>query len=133
MERESTRTITDLENLGQAWATAELHGDVGFLDRTLAADFVGIGPRGFLLTKEQWLARLTSGDLRYQGFTWDEVAVRSYGDAAVATGRWTQEGTHKGQDVSGQFRATQVFLKQNGQWLLAGLHLSPIGEFTIGR
>jgi ketosteroid isomerase-like protein len=134
----SDRPIADLEKLGQAWAAAELRGDAAFLGRTLTDDFIGIGPRGFMLTKEQWLGRYASGSLRYDSFSWDEVRVRVYGDAAVLTGRQSQSGvvrppgTDRDQDVTAQLRATLVFVKQNGDWRLAGLHLSPIGELTVG-
>lgn len=112
--------------LGAEWAAAELHGDTAFLARTLADDFVGIGPRGFMLTKEQWLARYQSGDLRHDSFTWDDVRVRVYGDTAVATGRQTQQSAFKGRDIAGQFRATQVFARRDGRWLLVSLHLSDL-------
>ena len=79
-----------------------------------------------MLTKEQWLARYQSGDLRQDSFTWDDVRLRIYGDAAVATGRQTQQGTFQGHDIAGQFRVTQVFVRQGERWRLAALHLSPI-------
>ncbi|HEY7908531.1 MAG TPA: nuclear transport factor 2 family protein [Thermomicrobiales bacterium] len=126
MDQEGNHMEDHLQTLGQEWATAELHGDADTLGHMLADDFVGIGPRGFMLTKEQWLARYTSGGLRQDSFTWDEVRVRVYGDAAVATGRQTQQGAFQGHDIAGQFRVTQVFVQQGGRWLLAALHLSAI-------
>jgi ketosteroid isomerase-like protein len=119
-------TETQVMECGQEWAAAELRGDATALDRLLVDDFVGIGPRGFMLTKEQWLARFQSGDVRYDSFVWDDVRVRVYGDAAVATGRQTQQGKYKDQDIAGQFRATLVFVKQRGHWVLAAIQLSPI-------
>jgi ketosteroid isomerase-like protein len=126
MDRESARQ--DVEELGQEWAAAEQRGDTAALERLLADDFVGIGPLGFMLTKEQWLARHAAGDLRYGSITWDDVQVRVYGDAAIATGRQVQEGTYRGRDITAPFRATLVFVRPSGRWLLAGLQLSPIGE-----
>jgi len=55
-----------VQKLGQAWATAELRGDGTSLREVLAEDFVGVGPRGFMLTKEQWLSRHETGSLGYR-------------------------------------------------------------------
>ncbi len=115
-----------LDKLAQDLAKAELRGDVAFLARTLADDFIGIGPRGFMLTKDEWLARHKSGDLRYESFGLDDVKIRVYGDAAVLTGRETLKATYQGHDQQGEFRTTKVFVKQGGDWRLAGLQLSPI-------
>lgn len=126
IEEKGNDTDQRLEVLAREWAAAEQRGDTASLAHMLADDFVGIGPRGFMLTKEQWLARYTSGGLRNASFALDEVRVRVYGDAAVATGRQTQRGDFQGHDIAGQFRTTQVFVRQDGRWLLAALHLSPI-------
>jgi uncharacterized protein (TIGR02246 family) len=122
--------IEELNRLVEDWATAELQGDTAFLKSTLADDFVGVGPRGFTLTKEQWLARYEAGNLKYESFALDEVEIRSYGDAAVAVCRQTAEGVYEDEngryDIHEEFRVTLVFVKQQGRWLLAGLQLSPI-------
>jgi ketosteroid isomerase-like protein len=120
-------TEQQLKKLVEDWASAELRGDVSILGPMLTDNFIGIGSRGFMLTKEQWLARYTSGDFGHESLSWDEVQVRVHGDAAIVTGRETMKGRYKDQSVQGQSRATQVLVKQNEHWLLAAIQLSPIG------
>jgi uncharacterized protein (TIGR02246 family) len=120
----------ELKKLAEDWAAAELRGDAAFLQSALAEDFVGVGPRGFMLTREQWVSRHEAGYLRYASFGLDEVEVRLYGDAAVAVCRQSAEGVYEDEngryDINEQFRATLIFVNQEGHWLLAGLQLSPI-------
>jgi ketosteroid isomerase-like protein len=116
--------------LGEDWAAAELRGDTSFLGETLADDFVGVGPRGFMLTKDQWLSRHEAGSLRYEAFGLDEVQVRLFGDAAITVCRQSARGVYEDEngrfELDDQFRATLVFVKQEGRWELANLQLSPI-------
>jgi ketosteroid isomerase-like protein len=126
MNRENTEQ--EVLRLADAWATAELRGDTTFLESTLADDFIGIGPLGFMLTRQEWLARHQSGDLKYESFNLDEVKVRMYNDAAILTGRQVQNAAYRGNSIQGQFRTTLVFVQQQGQWRLASLQLSTIGQ-----
>ncbi len=107
----------EVVRLADAWATAELRGDTAFLANLLVDDFIGIGPLGFLLTRQEWLARHQSGDLKYE----------SYNDAAILIGRQAQNAAYRGNSIPGQFRITLVFVQQ-GQWRLANLQLSSIGQ-----
>jgi ketosteroid isomerase-like protein len=114
-----------VEEFAQEWAAAEQRGDAAFLEGALTDDFVGVGPRGFMLNKEQWLGRFAGG-LSYESLTLDELEARFYGEAAVATCRQKQAGEFRGNDVGGELRATLVFAEEEGSWLLAGWHASPI-------
>jgi ketosteroid isomerase-like protein len=123
----STSTDEQVRDLGRRWADAERRGDVAALEAMTTADFTLVGPRGFVLNKQQWLDRYRTGALVTRSLTWDEVEVRDYGSAAVAVGRHTQEAAYQGHPSDGSFRATHIYILQGGQWLLAGLQLSPIG------
>ena len=124
---DQTQTVM---TLGKDWAAAELRGDTSFLGETLADDFVGVGPCGFMLTKDQWLSRHEAGSLRYEAFGLDEVQVRLFGDAAITVCRQSARGVYEDEngrfELDDQFRATLVFVKQEGRWELANLQLSPI-------
>ena len=126
----------EILELGNRWAEAELHADVRALDTLLDADFVCVGPLGFVLNKQLYLAGRANGDLKQEAFAWQEVSVRLYGDAAIAVGSQIQKTTYQGHDASGQFRATQVYARAPHGWAMVSMHLSPIGQppaWTGGR
>jgi ketosteroid isomerase-like protein len=126
---ETDSASDELLAIGQKWAEAERGGDVAALDELLGDDFVGVGPLGFMLVKEQWLGRYKSGDLENINFGWEPVRIRSYGTVAVVIGIQSQETTYKGHPIdSGRFRGTQVLLKDQGHWRLISMQLSNLAD-----
>ena len=103
---------------------AQIHADATALDRIYAADFIGVGPSGTVRTKPQVISDFTSGDLKFQSITTDDVQVRVYGNTAVETGRSTMIGQDKGQTVPRDTRFTRVWVKQQGHWRLVANHYS---------
>ncbi|MBO0782349.1 MAG: nuclear transport factor 2 family protein [Ktedonobacteraceae bacterium] len=118
----------EVMQLADAWIAAELHGDTTFLEQTLAEDFIGIGPLGFLLTKQEWLGRHRSGEMKYTVHALDEIKVRGYDEAAILVGRLTQQATYRGNPMNTHMRTTLVFVRKAEQWHLAGLHFCNIGQ-----
>ena len=109
--------------LGQ-WSAAEQAADTGRLEKLLTDDFAGVGPLGFILPRQAWLARHRSGDLRYDSFGLAEVQTRVYGQAAVVTARNDTRGSYQGHPVPEATRATLVLVGDAGNWRLAAIHLS---------
>ena len=103
---------------------AQIRADAVALDRIYAEDFIGVGPSGTVRTKAQVISDFTSGDLKFQSITTDDVQVRVYGNTAVETGRSTMIGQDKGQTVPGDTRFTRVWVKQQGRWRLVANHYS---------
>ena len=127
-------TNEPIADLIQRWSDAEQGGDVAALDALLSADFAGIGPRGFVLTRQQWLARYQAGDVQNESFMWRDVNVRAYGAVAVAVGIQEQRTFAHGHDASGRFRATLICVRQAERWLIAGWQASgPLVEAPPSR
>ena len=103
---------------------AQIHADAAALKRIYADDFIGIGPSGSVRTKPQVISDFTSGDLRFQSITTDDVRVRVYGNAAVETGNSTMNGQDKGSAVPRDNLFTRVWVKQHGHWRLVANHYS---------
>jgi ketosteroid isomerase-like protein len=118
---------TDVLDLVGRWAAAEQGNDAEALDRLLAADFVGVGPLGFVLGRDQWLARFGNG-LDNRSFAVEDTQVREYGNTAVVVGVLAQETSWQGSDNSGRFRLTLVAVRPADRWLLANAHIGMLQE-----
>src|SRR5205085_5491759 len=111
---------------------AQVHADAAALERIYADDFIGVGPSGTVRTKPQVISDFTSGDLRFQSITTDDVRVRVYENAAVETGLSTMNGQDKGNAVPHDTRFTRVWVKQHGGWRLVANHYSSVASHQIG-
>ena len=117
--------MTDsIDSFLDQWSAAEQAGDSQRLDGLVTEDFAGIGPLGFILSRQAWLARHRSGDLRYDSFTLAEVQTRVYGQAAVITARNNTRGSYQGQPIPEAVRVTLVLVSDAGNWRLAAIHMS---------
>ena len=115
----------DVLDLVGRWAAAVEKNDAGLLDGLLADDFVGVGPLGFVLTRERWLERFANG-LENRSFTVEDPQVHHHGSAAVVIGVDAQETSFRGGDNSGRFRLTLVAVRPADRWLVAGVHIGPL-------
>src|SRR6476469_4820426 len=95
-----------IRKVDQERIQAQIHADAKALDRIYAPDFIGIGPSGTVRTKPQVLSDFTSGELKFQSITTDDVQVRVYGNAAVETGCSTMIGQDAGKTVPRDNRFT---------------------------
>ena len=103
---------------------AQIGADAAALDRIYADDFIGVGPSGTVRTKKQVISDFTSGTLKFESITTDEVQVRVYENTAVETGLSTMDGQDKGKTVPRNTRFTRVWVKQQGFWRLVANHYS---------
>ncbi len=111
---ESTiREIIDMERQAKE---ASLHRDADFSQRTLAEDYVAITPLGQVTTKQDTVSARKSGQLRYQTIDVSDMVVRVYGDTAVVTARADVKGHQLGEDFSGPYRYTRIWVRRAGHW-----------------
>ena len=116
----------------ETWAAAERRNDPAALEDLLTDDFAALGPRGFQLDKEQWLQRFRAGGYLNTRLDWQDLQISDYGETAIVRGVQTSEGSYEGQKVGGQFRGTQVYVKQDGAWKLAAMQLSEMAAPMAG-
>jgi len=115
-----------LRELDNDCGTALVEGDVETLKMIEADDFTFTGPDGIIATKTQDLQTITSGDLVYQALSFDDVAVRVFGDTGVITGRADVKGRYKTFDISGPYRYTVTFVRLQGRWQVVASQMTRV-------
>src|SRR5687768_11522510 len=102
--------------LNRRWMQAYTRGDVDFLDKHMSQDYVGTFPDGTVHDKKSEIEAVKSGAVKIVEMTPKEMTVRVYGTAAVITGRSHIEATVGGRAMSADFRFTDVWVEQTGEW-----------------
>ena len=110
---ETIREIVEMEKQARE---ASIRRDADFSAHTLAEDYVAITPLGQITTKQDTLSARKSGQLRYDTIDISDMVVRVYGDTAVVTARADVKGHQLGEDFSGPYRYTRVWVRKTGHW-----------------
>jgi ketosteroid isomerase-like protein len=109
--------LEDLRTRYEGWFRALPARDLGFFERTLADDWVYTDVYGTVRGKDEYVklvGQLVSSDHRAELVALD---VREYGDTAVATGRYTVDGTFtNGLHVVQNSRFTAVWVRDAAGW-----------------
>jgi len=113
-EQATIREIVEMERQARE---ASIRRDADFSQRTLAEDYVAITPLGQVTTKQDTLSARKSGQLRYDTINVSDMVVRVYGDTAVVTARADVKGHQLGEDFSGPYRYTRIWVRRTGHWL----------------
>lgn len=123
----SDRAYTDKEEilkLANTWIQAVQRQDMETLERLIAPEYVlqaqGLGR----VIREEWMRAAQQSAYEIHSFTYDDVRVHVYGDAAVMQSRYRQQATFQGQDRSGEMLITDVWVRRDGDWQVVARHSS---------
>ena len=125
---DATQTLIDLQH---AWMDAWVREDFETLEAILAPEFTLVSARtDRLVDRAGWLALLDT--VKGEAFTYDDIQVDVFGDAAVVHARATQVARVGGQRWDGSFVLTDVWVRRDGRWQVVARHSStpPARTFT---
>jgi uncharacterized protein (TIGR02246 family) len=118
---DAVATLTQLET---TWNQAHLQLDPAPLSAIFADDATVVVPGMPPMTKDQALAFLRSGRMKFDRYETSDIHVRPYGDAAVVTGRLQRTRTINTQKVDDDWRFTKTYIRQGGTWKVVAFHAS---------
>lgn len=113
----------ELLRLEDQWREAQQRNDRATFDRLLSPDLTFVGTSGSFRNKTEFMAsRGNSWIPRAESYTYADLAVRFYGEAAIVTGL---EAT-RGPGVTAQARFTHVWSKVHRKWRLVAIQRTEI-------
>jgi len=101
---------------------AVVRGDIAALDDILSDDLSYTHATGVHETKAEFIAKLKSGQLKYESLTPEDMLVRVYGTTGVVTGVARVKVQVKGEPLSFQLRFTDVYVKKGDRWQMVAWH-----------
>src|SRR5438094_9521964 len=127
----STHSTFEIERhvrqLNDDWVKAMVRADAATLDRIMADDFFFTYPlEGD--DKAQFIADVTSGDLKIEHIQREQLSVRVFGKTAVLTGRASATWLYHGRELTGQYKLISVFAYRDGRWQLCAVQACPMQQ-----
>jgi hypothetical protein len=115
----------ELTKLDRELLNATVRNDQTLMQRVASERFVFINPVGGVQERGD-----TQGP-KIESIQTQDVQVRVHGDTAILIGHANVKGRFAdGRDISGPYRYMRVFVKQQGQWRLAAMQITPIQAST---
>jgi uncharacterized protein (TIGR02246 family) len=121
---QSTADERELARLEAVWNDAHRSGDADVLAALWADDLVVTVPAMPAMGREELLAFVRSGRMRFSRYETSEVRIRTYGEAAVVSGRLRRTRTLGGVEVDDDWRFTKVYVRRDGVWQVVAWHAS---------
>jgi ketosteroid isomerase-like protein len=116
-----------VRQLNDEWVKAVMRSDGETLNRIMADDFFFTYPlEGD--DKAQFIADVTSGDLKIEHIRREQVSVRVFGSTAVLTARDSATWLYHGRELSGQYKIIMVYTQRGGRWQLCAFQACPMAE-----
>jgi ketosteroid isomerase-like protein len=106
-------------------ATAIQRKDTDTLNHLYNDDYLLTGPDGRVVNKADLVASVGDATLEEDSLELDDLRLRLFDNVAILTGRAVARIRVRGEDYSGSYRGTGIFLKRQGRWEVIGVHVGP--------
>jgi len=105
-----------------------VHGNWDEYEKHLAPDYTRIASHGKLLNKEDVMADFRTGPRKIIVMEPEELQIRIHEGDAILQGQLTTSVRESGRVTTRVERFTHVFVKKDGEWLLAAEQETTIGK-----
>ena len=120
---------TGLTTMERKWMEAVKLRDASTLSQIVADDFTLVSPRLVVAAgeRDKYFGHAMR-DLSLTSYEFEALTVRLYGRVAVVSGKLKQSATVAGEDWTGSYLITDVWVNRDGSWRVVSRHASLITE-----
>lgn len=110
---DKTQAEKDIRVIENDWAQVAVSGDASVIERIFADEFRGVSPEGKPYTKAEFITGTKAHPLNFKAIELQDIAVRFFGDVAVAQGSelFTEKNSNQGR-----FVWTDVLVRRADTW-----------------
>ena len=118
--RQAVSALQDKVNTGL------LRSDGRTLDGLVSPTAAIIGPRGFMISRDDWIDVHQSADYRQVRLETLEAIVHAYDSAVIHCDVVDSECLYQGKVITGRFRVTHVWVTDHQRWQLAAVQYTAL-------
>lgn len=118
--------ITQFQQIEDRFNKAVISNKVDEIKKCVTEDWVLIDSQGGIIPQQGFFNVLAQGLLMHTTMTKEILRVKVYNDIALVTGRGQNTGSWQGKPMEADEWITDVYKKENGQWLCVLTHLTPV-------
>jgi uncharacterized protein (TIGR02246 family) len=123
-----TVTVAELRKLDEQWADANVRNDAETMSQLMAPEYVSINSKGQVQQRPDMLRAIANGRAKTivnKGF---DYTIRVYGDVGVVMHNTSFMGSLNGQDTSGEYRSTHLYVRRDGRWQLTSSQTTSVAS-----
>jgi hypothetical protein len=105
--------------LGSDWET---------LNELIAADARIIGPKGYMIDRDEWIGHHQLAEYEQVRLEATETDVHTYDRVGIRFDTVESVCNYKGERIEGRFRVTQVWVTDRGTWQLAAVQYTSLAH-----
>jgi hypothetical protein len=121
--------ILELSRLENVWNEAYVRTDADTLSALCADDLIVTMSDMQVLNKQQSLAILRSGKVRFRRYETSDLRIRVYDNSAVITGLLKRTRLAQGKETNDEWRFTKVYIRTVDKWQVVAWHASTAARF----
>lgn len=107
---------------------AIVSNNVTEIKKCISDDWVLVDSQGGIIPQKRFFQVIEQGLLSHSSMNKEILRVKVYGNIALVTGRGQNTGIWQGKPMEADEWVTDVYKKENDNWICVLTHLTPVKE-----